>query len=144
MSIIISASIFVVGICVGGVIMGLLAAGGRDERRVEVRDALRAVMGHVCGAEWHCTKFVDDGEFVEGCAALYSIDGAKRGLAYLAELLDMRSILDSWKTCETGVAPAVSTGDGGQASDAPATVLHESGTVGVAAGSYVKQSIASR
>ena len=145
MSIIIGAAVFVVGVCVGGVIMGLLAAGGRDERRVEVADALKRLalrlefMYEVLD-DWEWNMDVRERDDMFGTLA--------ECRSYFVAVVDLlgisRSVLDSWKTSGTDVAPVANTGDGGTGSDAPATALHENGTVGVAAGSYVKQSIASR
>lgn len=150
MSIIIGAAVFVVGVCVGGVIMGLLAAGGRDERRVEVRDALQEVyeaLNEACCEAADVKYALLDEDVAVGFTAIHrSLERMQRAqtwFARVAELLDMRSVVDSW-TSDTANAPVVNTGDGGTGSDAPATALHENGTVGVAAGSYVKQSIASR
>ncbi len=152
MSIIIGAAVFVVGVCVGGVIMGLLAAGGRDERRAEVKDALAAMwvrLDVVRAALIHAAVHAHEGGDTEMARAQVhyaSLTTAQviDGVRYLAELLDMRSVVDSWKTSDTANAPVASTGDGGTGSDAPATANTTSGIGVVKAGNYVKQSIASR
>ncbi len=144
MSIIIGAAVFVVGVCVGGVIMGLLAAGGRDERRIEVRDAfkklaLRLEFMYEVLDDWEWDMDVRERDDMFGTLA--------ECRSYFVAVVDLlgisRSVLDSW-TSDTANAPVASTGDGGTTDGAPATALHENGTVGVAAGNYVSQSIASR
>jgi hypothetical protein len=152
MSIIIGASLVVVGVCVGGVIMGLLAAGGRDERRMEVADALAAmwdrldvVRAALIQAAFHAHEGgdVETARIQVHYASLTTAEVID-GVRYLAELLDMRSILDSWKTCDTDGAPVANTGDGGTASDAPATGGCVNGIGAVKAGCPVRQSIASK
>jgi hypothetical protein len=136
MSIIIGAAVFVVGVCVGGVIVGLLAAGGRDERRVEVADALLLI-------DVRLHRLADE---IDGDPNLSDTVGmCDVAVRNLAELLGYsRSIFDSWKTCDTDVAPVANTGNGTTGSDAPATANTTSGIGVVKAGNYVKQSIASR
>jgi type II secretory pathway pseudopilin PulG len=130
--------------CVTYVVAGLFGSSGNSSRREEVRDALGNMAILLTWARDDLRNWASDTRLMraEVDDLLAAVDGKLRSLADLLGI--SRSVLDSWKTSGTDVAPVASTGDGGTASDAPVTALHESGTVGVAAGNYVKQSIASR